>query len=393
MTTPPGYRCNVCSQTDHFRVNCPVIRSAGFQHVFGKRRARKFKESQKDAEREHEATIAMQAMRCDESAEVEAAAVSVAEPAASKAWQASELDLFPMRESCLQPNVLVSDLSAGLQQRLWAFVSKMVMPHNPEVGRAFAACARALPTALRVKELIESIEAYAVLEAFVVTSCSQAGRSCRTIADLACGHGLVGLLLAYRFPHREVICCDLKRRPAFDALVDAFRSEGSKLDAWEEPLQNLSFLEGTLDCEAVRSRLGPKSYVVALHACTEANSTVIEMARDAGALWAVMPCCMRSTACFPDGCQLVRCPDDTRYALLCGSLAERYQAELVVSIDKRITNRHVVMCGGAAKEDGGHSRGLRPLLYHMPGKSEVPRYADYYNVKANGHKAAPLIGA
>jgi len=36
---------------------------------------------------------------------------------------------------------------------------------------------------------------------------TQGGRSCARIADLACGHGLVGLLLAYRFPQRDVIWC------------------------------------------------------------------------------------------------------------------------------------------------------------------------------------------
>ena len=73
----------------------------------------------------------------------------------------------------------------------------------------------------------------------------------------------------------------------------------------------------------VRARLDERSCVVALHACTEANAASIELAREVGALWAVMPCCMRSDACLPAGCQLLRCPDDIRHALLCGSLAER----------------------------------------------------------------------
>ena len=55
--------------------------------------------------------------------------------------------------------------------------------------------------------------------------------------------------------------------------------------------------------------------MVALHACTEANGTAIEMAQAAGAMWAVMPCCMRNVACLPDGCQLMRTPDDTRHAV------------------------------------------------------------------------------
>ena len=34
-------------------------------------------------------------------------------------------------------------------------------------------------------------------------------------------------------------------------------------------------------------------------------------------MWAVMPCCMRTAACFPEGCEMLRCPDATRHALLC----------------------------------------------------------------------------
>ena len=43
----------------------------------------------------------------------------------------------------------------------------------------------------------------------------------------------------------------------------------------------------------------------------------IDMATEVGAMWAVMPCCMRTAACFPEGCEMLRCPDATRHALLC----------------------------------------------------------------------------
>ena len=55
---------------------------------------------------------------------------------------------------------------------------------------------------------------------------------------------------------------------------------------------------------------------------------------------------MRTDACAPAGCTLQHCPDETRHALLCGALAERYAAALVTAIDRRITNRHVLICGG-----------------------------------------------
>lgn len=255
------------------------------------------------------------------------------------------LNDLPMRATTLQQNVLVASLSPALQPRVWAWVGRRCMPRNPELVRALAACATACPTALRVKELLESVEAYAVAEAFI-SGCAVRGRPTHTIAEVACGHGMVGVLLAYRFPHSQVLCCDLARRPAFDALVDGFAREARKLEAWAAPLQNLRFVEGDLDCDAIVSSLGPTACVVALHACTEANFAAVEMAQRHAAKWVLMPCCMRTDACAPAGCTLQHCPDETRHALLCGALAERYAAALVTAIDRRITNRHVLICGG-----------------------------------------------
>ena len=113
-----------------------------------------------------------------------------------------------MRATTLQQNVLVASLSPELQLRVWAWVGRRCMPRNPELVRALAACAGACPTALRVKELLESVEAYAVAEAFI-SGCAVRGHPTHTIAEVACGHGMVGVLLAYRFPHSTVLCCDL----------------------------------------------------------------------------------------------------------------------------------------------------------------------------------------
>ena len=108
-----------------------------------------------------------------------------------------------MRATTLQQNVLVASLSPALQLRVWAWVGRRCMPRNPELVRALAACAGACPTALRVKELLESVEAYAVAEAFI-SGCAVRGHPTHTIAEVACGHGMVGVLLAYRFPHSTV---------------------------------------------------------------------------------------------------------------------------------------------------------------------------------------------
>ena len=47
-------------------------------------------------------------------------------------------------------------------------------------------------------------------------------RSIDKIFDLACGHGLVGIMLAYAYPDRTVMACDRKRRESFEAFNAAF---------------------------------------------------------------------------------------------------------------------------------------------------------------------------
>ena len=118
---------------------------------------------------------------------------------------------------------------------------------------------------------------------------------------------------------------------------------------------------------------------MALHACTEANGAAVDLAQSLGALWCLMPCCMRSDACAPAGCQLM-CGrhDDSRHALLCGALAERHGAQLVAAIDRRVTNRNLVLCGGGAP--GG------PLV---PPRARDQRrraaaYTDEYGVHESG---------
>lgn len=368
-TPPPSYVCNVCDAEGlHWRVNCPIIRSDGPQHLFGAERAKKYGRGQRKK-------------ASSEEGELGAVCVAVEEPSAEdvaqRVWDFDELNAFPMRASTLQQNVLVADLTVPLQQRVWAFVRRRCMPANPEVVHALALCAAEHPTALRVKELIESVEAYAVAEAFI-SGCASRGLRTTTIADVACGHGLVGLLLAYRFPLTTVVCCDLFIRPAFEALRGAFRRRAAKLDRWAEPLQNLSFAVGALDSEDVRALLGPEACVVALHACTEANFAAVQMANECRARWVLMPCCMRNDACAPAGCQLRRCTDATRFALLCGGLAGRYGCELLVEIDRRITNRNIVMCGGS-----GASVPLRYMLPPACVRTPPHRYPNHYGVASS----------
>jgi len=77
---------------------------------------------------------------------------------------------------------------------------------------------------VRVKELFESLAAFAAIEGWLAARARRGGAPLRLIADVACGHGLVGILLAHRFPRTAVVCCDVARRQSYDAMVAAFRA-------------------------------------------------------------------------------------------------------------------------------------------------------------------------
>ena len=185
---------------------------------------------------------------------------------------------------------------------------------------------------LRVKELFESFEAFKILSSVVLTA-EQQGRPVPAIWDLACGHGLVGILLAYRFPRKKVVCVDLERRPAFAAFADAWRMHGDAHGGdGSDPLANLEYREGDLkrvfdeqaqhyaeeeeeERKATKrgtqeegeerderletgngggdgcfpSVVGGGDFVVALHACNEANRDVVLGAQAAGAVWGEVP--------------------------------------------------------------------------------------------------------
>jgi hypothetical protein len=86
------------------------------------------------------------------------------------------------------------------------------------------------------------------------------------------------------------------------------------------------------------------SCVVSLHACNEANRDVVVGAMVKGALWAVMPCCIRQKQYLPE-CS-IEIDDETRYLLLTGAFANEYSAQMIRPIDRLITGRNVLIAGG-----------------------------------------------
>jgi hypothetical protein len=105
-------------------------------------------------------------------------------------------------------------------------------------------------------------------------------------------------------PPQRVICLDIKPRTSFLAFVKAFKAHGVKLPGWKEPLQNLEFMEGSLESAADHEAMqlsGPETVaagdvakdmngrsvgtptgtacLLALHGCNEVNKIAIEMAQ------------------------------------------------------------------------------------------------------------------
>jgi len=91
----------------------------------------------------------------------------------------------------------------------------------------------------------------------------------------------------------------------------------------------------------------PNSIVVCLHGCNEVNSNAIEISNKYNATgWIVMPCCIKKTQYLGDSCQILIDDDQTRFHLLIGALSSQYNAQEIRTIDKRITNRNILIGGG-----------------------------------------------
>jgi hypothetical protein len=240
-------------------------------------------------------------------------------------------------------------LSPKQRGRFYRYLNDSFGEHFPE----FVAIFHYIDTSenaqfLRVKELFESLEAFKAISTIILTA-QQQGRRIDKIYDMACGHGLVGILLAYRFPLKEVVLVDLERRPAFDAYLAGWQAKGfvyeksTPHDGVLSPLMNVEYRQGDLR-DILREEVGPTSLCISIHGCNEANVDVVQGARAKGALWTVMPCCIRKGLVLPESS--IEIDDNIRYTLLCGAFATENGAQIIRKIDSRITARPIIISGG-----------------------------------------------
>ena len=123
---------------------------------------------------------------------------------------------------------------------------------SQELGAIFRHASELAPNQLRVKEIIETVEVFLQIVTFIGAQPRTRKQNTSPIVDVACGHGLLAVLLAYRYPHRKVIACDTKQREVYDALRAGFVKFGtteSKVKGTIVTLENLEFAEGMFqDC-------------------------------------------------------------------------------------------------------------------------------------------------
>ncbi len=307
------------------------------------------------------------------------------------------LDRLPQRADSLDQHAFVAHLPAALREGVRGYLLRS-FPGSPEVAAALLDhVAVHHPTHLRVKELFETVEAVkhagnhvhelmqrgrqrkrgrrqAVDDDAVGggggggggggssssgggggggssssgdggSGSSSSGGAVSALYDLACGHGLGGVLMAYRFPKLPVVCADRARRPCFDSYLAAFAEHGQGAPL----IQNLSFVEGDVTPDAVAGGALPRgAYILCVHGCNEMSVTALALARSARAGYCVLPCCIRDEV-FGVKTRSARgrwlMDDDTRYAVQVGFLAGKSGADKVCKIDRRITNRHLALVG------------------------------------------------
>ncbi|MDX9723631.1 MAG: hypothetical protein RBU37_22985 [Myxococcota bacterium] len=167
----------------------------------------------------------------------------------------------------------IAKIGECIDRRMMRYVSPGTM-----IAKLVAALAesRALP----LKEVIESFE-------FV--QCVRKWVRAPQLADLCCGHGLVGLLFAALERNVEqVILLDQLRPPNHTLCLDAVAAAAP----WVR--EKLQYVQAPL--ASALEYLAPGCSVVAVHACGARTDKVLELAIHHQSALAVMPCCYRKAS-------------------------------------------------------------------------------------------------
>jgi len=254
---------------------------------------------------------------------------------------------------------MIHDLTNDQKLQIREYIKER-SPGSEEIADALLWVAETHPKELRTKELCETLEAVTLIGARInahlastnnksTPGAKRKKESIMTIYDLACGHGLAGVLLAYRFPKVRVRCIDRERRPCWNTYIEAFEGFGTKSPGNDTVMANLNFEEGDIMKSETLQQVLPGDYLICLHGCNELSPHVISAAIERRAGYAVMPCCLREKmlglSTHSSNCNWGIMDDTARYALQVGYLAGKFQCAKVVAISHWITNRFLIIIG------------------------------------------------
>ena len=260
----------------------------------------------------------------------------------SSKHQLSLLDQLPSRDSTLCQHALVHDLSPTLKLLLkqWLLTS---FPHSPEIATVLMEhVAVHNPTHLRVKELFETIE----VVKHAGNHIQELKPKPKVVYDLACGHGLGGVLLGYRFPSLQIVCVDREKRDCFASYMEAFKVHGEGADL----SNNVTFKEGEVQGNKIAGEVVQgNSYHMCIHGCNEMSVIALDIAKATQSGYTVVPCCIRDNVfgvrTKSSGGRWSFGSDDIRYAVQVGYLGGKVCCDRIATIDRRITNRNLVVLG------------------------------------------------
>jgi hypothetical protein len=233
----------------------------------------------------------------------------------------------------IDPTIMLCDLSPLKRAAIWRYLQTSRVP-------GLASMVDALPPRyVRVKELLESVETFTHVERLMKRSSVQGQKATKIshIYDVGCGHGLVAMICAATFPHITVHAIDLIPRESFQAQREAFISTGTNLS-------NLTFEAG--DLSILRDQFDgyndEHSLLLCVHGCKSLTHDSIELAKKHNWAWLTLPCCLQAENHFGEKTSM-KVSDATRFAMLCGAIAAKYDPEMVTAIDSRITGRGIIL--------------------------------------------------
>eukprot|EP00040_Diaphanoeca_grandis_P029112 m.169611 g.169611 ORF g.169611 m.169611 type:complete len:368 (-) comp31577_c0_seq1:190-1293(-) len=263
-------------------------------------------------------------------------------PSAPNKWKMEELRSFPQRLTTLDQHTMVATLDEVLKQRINVYLLDR-FPHSPEFVTIFSAIMKKNPKHLRVKEFFETLETALQVGNEIRTQLKTNTIAC--VYDMACGHGLLGILLAYRFSTLAIVCVDTERRECFDTYIEAFGEHGVLAVGESKLLENLSFAE----CNLAEVEVAEKSFLIGIHGCNGATKVLLEIAQSKRCGYSVMPCCIKEglyqLRTSSQNKQWAMGETDVRYAALVGFIAGKYDASKICAIDRQITDRQLLISG------------------------------------------------